>query len=180
MLASVAGYDTMPETPLNGDLEQQGELILSSPEFEDDESMPDFVGYVNDDDNPELHIEGVPADADSLVPIIDDPDAKPVSGHVWNHWVARDIDPNIGTIPRGWAPDAAEGYNDFVEQGDSGPSPPDGAHGYRFKLLALNNEFDMPPETRKSRLGSAITLNAEVLAATQIVGEYHPDQGTAF
>ncbi|WP_336326746.1 YbhB/YbcL family Raf kinase inhibitor-like protein [Halovenus sp. HT40] len=170
----------MAATPLNGDIEQQGELILSSPEFDDSEGMPDFVGYVNDDENPELHIESVPEEAESLVLIVDDPDAEPAAGHVWNHWAVWDIDPDIGMIPRGWDGDAIEGYNDFVEQGYSGPSPPDGAHGYRFKLLALDSELDMPPETRKSRLGSAITLNAEVLAATQIVGEYHPDQGTAF
>lgn len=170
----------MAETPLNGDIEQQGELTLSSPDFDDGERMPDFVGYVNDNENPELVIEGVPAEAESLVLIVDDPDAVPAGGHVWNHWIAWDIDPDIGTIPRGWVADAVEGYNDFVEQGYSGPSPPDDTHGYRFKLLALDSELGMAPETRKSRLGSAITLNAEVLAATQIVGEYHPDQGTAF
>lgn len=68
----------MAETPLNGDIEQQGELTLSSPAFEDGGRMPDFVGYINDDDSPELHIEGVPADAESLVPIIDDPEVKSV------------------------------------------------------------------------------------------------------
>lgn len=170
----------MVETPLNGDIEQQGELTLSSPDFEDGGRMPDFVGYVNDDDNPELHIEGVPTDAESLVLIMDDPEAKPVAGHVWNHWVVWNIDPDTGTIPRGWAAEAVEGYNDFVEQGYGGPSPPDDAHGYRFKLFALDSELDTPPATRKNRLGSTIALNAAVLAATQTVGEYHPDQGTAF
>ncbi|WP_436902311.1 YbhB/YbcL family Raf kinase inhibitor-like protein [Halovenus halobia] len=170
----------MAETPLNGDIEQQGELRLSSPDFEDGQRMPDFVGYVNDNDNPELHIEGVPADAESLVLIMDDPEAKPAAGHVWNHWLVWNIDPDIGTIPRCWAAEAVEGYNDFVEQGYGGPSPPDEAHGYRFKLFALDSTLETPPETRKNRLGSTITLNAEVLAATQIVGEYHSDQGTAF
>jgi len=171
----------MPSTPLNGDIEQQGELQLSSPAFDDGERMPDSVGYVNENANPELVIEGVPDGTQSLVLVVDDPDAEPVGGHTWNHWVAWNIDPAIGTIPEGWAASGAvEGYNDFVEQGYSGPSPPDGEHGYRFKLLALDSELDTPPETRKTRLGSAVALNAEVLGATQVVGTYHPDQGTAF
>jgi len=32
--------------------------------------------------------------------------------------------------------------------------------------------------TRKTRVGLAISMNAEVLASTQFVGEYHADQGT--
>lgn len=38
----------------------------------------------------------------------------------------------------------------------------------------------MPPETRKARLGSAIGMEAEILAVTQLVGTYDASQGTAF
>lgn len=173
--------ESMPSTPLNGDVEQQGELTLSSPAFEDGEQMPDSVGYVNENANPELEISGVPDDAESLVLVMDDPDAQPVADHTWDHWFAWDIDPDIGTIPEGWdGGDATEGHNDFMEYGYGGPSPPEDAHGYRFKLLALDSKLEVPEETRKTRVGSAIAMNAEILAATQIVGEYHADQGTAF
>lgn len=171
----------MAETPLNGDVEQRGELTLSSPSFEDGERMPDSTGYINENANPELEISGVPEEAESLVLVVDDPDAKPVAGHTWDHWFVWDIDPEIGSIPEGWSPDeATEGYNDFIEQGYGGPSPPEGSHGYRFKLLAIDGELGVPAEARKTRVGSAISMNAEVLAATQIVGEYHAEQGTAF
>ena len=167
-------------TILDGDLEQQGDLELYSPAFDDGTGMPDSVGYVNENDNPELVVENVPDDAESLVLVIDDPDAQPVAGHTWDHWLAWDIDPDIGTIPEGWDADAVEGYNDYVEQGYGGPSPPEGSHDYRFKLLALDSELGMPEETRKQRLGSAIAMEAEVLAATQLVGTYDAEQGTAF
>ena len=173
--------ESMPSTILNGDLEQQGELSLSSPQFSDGEQMPDWTGYANANENPELEISGVPSDTESLVLVVDDPDAQPVAGHTWNHWVAWDIDPSIGTIPRDWdSGSATEGYNDFIEQGYGGPSPPEGSHGYRFKLVAVDTELGVPVETRKTRVGSAIAMNAEVLAATQIVGTYHAEQGTAF
>lgn len=165
-------------TILDGDIEQQGELTLSSPDFEDGGRLPDFTGYVNDNENPTLDIAGIPDDVASLVLVVDDPDAQPVAGHTWDHWLAWDIDPTE-EISRGTSP-GTEGYNDYVEQGYGGPSPPEGEHDYRFKLLALADTLDMPEETRKQRLGSAIAMDTEVLAATQIVGTYHADQGTAF
>ena len=167
-------------TILDGDLEQQGDLAVHSPAFDDGTQMPDSVGYVNENDNPELVVENVPDGAESLVLVVDDPDAQPVAGHTWDHWLAWDIDADIGTIPEDWDGDATEGYNDYMEQGYGGPSPPEGSHDYRFKLLGLDAELEIPETTRKQRVGSAIAMNAEVLAATQLVGTYHADQGTAF
>lgn len=153
-------------TVLDGDLDQHGDLQLHSPAFDHGTQLPDSVGYVNENANPELAIENVPDEAASLVLVMDDPEAKPVAGHTWDHWLAWDIDPAIGTIPEDWDADATEGYNDYVEQGYGGPSPPEGSHDYRFKLLALDAELGMPAETRKQRLGSAIAMEAEVLAVT--------------
>lgn len=118
-------------TLLEDDLEQVGELSLTAADFDGDEGMPDYVGYVNENENPELRIENVPEGTESLVLVLDDPDARPVVGFTFDHWLVWDIDPEIGTIPRGWEPDddeATVGYNDFVENEYSGPSPPDGAH----------------------------------------------------
>lgn len=171
--------DTAPETPLNGDISQQGALSLSSPAFDDGGQLPDYVGFENENENPELVVDGVPENAESLVLVVDDPDAHPVTGHVFTHWTVWDIDPDRETIPRGWTPEGAvEGYNDFPAQGYGGPAPPEGSHEYRFKLLALDSTLGMPPETRKTRLGSAISFNpgAEVLASTQLVGMYAADQ----
>ncbi len=168
---------------LDEDVETTGELSLSAPDFDDGEGMPDYVGYVNDNENPELEIDGVPEDAESLVLVCDDPDAEPVVGFTYDHWLVWDIDPDVGTVPRGWEPDGDEatvGYNDFVEADYGGPSPPDGAHAYRFKLLALDSELGLPPEARKAVVDMNAAMNAEVLASTQLVGTYAPEQGTAF
>lgn len=168
-------------TILDGDLEQQGELSLRRPAFDDGSQMPGSVGYANDNESPALEIDGVPDGTESLVLVCDDPDAQPVAGHTWDHWLVWNIDPEIGTIPAGWdAAGATEGYNDYVERGYGGPSPPEGRHDYRFKLLALDGELDAPAETRKQRLGSAISMQSTVLAATQLVGTYDAEQGTAF
>ena len=168
---------------LDDDLEQKGELSISATDFGDDEGMPDYVGYVNENENPELAIENVPEGTESLVLVLDDPDARPVVGFTFDHWLVWDIDPDVGTIPRDWNPaadGATVGYNDFVEADFSGPSPPDAAHRYRFKLLALDSELGLEPGARKAVVQMTAGMEAEVLASTQLVGQYDPSQGTAF
>lgn len=168
----------MPSTILNGELEQRGSLSLESPDFAAGERLPDRTGHGNANESPELRIDGVPSGAASLVLVVDDPDARPVVGHTWDHWLVWDVPPDVGTIPRAWEPsDAVEGFNDFLTFGYGGPAPPEGSHGYRFKLLALDSTLGAPRPTRKTRLGSLIASRAEVLGATQLVGTYAASQG---
>lgn len=168
-------------TPVDGTIEQSNGLTMTSPAFEEGEQMPDYVGYANENENPALKIEGIPEGAESLVLIMDDPEAEPVVGHIWDHWLVFDIDPETEEIPQNWSPTAAtEAYNDFVEDSWGGPAPPEGNHNYYFKLFALDAPIEMPPEIRKSRIGSVIASECEVLAQTQLVGQYNADQGTIF
>lgn len=165
------------------DIEQRGDLSLEASGFEDGERMPGYVGYANENESPELQITGIPADAKSFVLVCDDPDAHPVVGCTFDHWLVWDINPDIETIPRGWDPAEAEatvGYNGFVERKYCGPSPPDQTHGYRFKLLALDTELGLPPEASKVAVQTTVVMEADVLAATQLIGEYDPSQGTVF
>lgn len=154
---------------LDGDIEQQGELSIEASDFADGERMPDYVGYVNKNENPELQFDGVPDRTESLVLVCDDPDAKPAVGFTFDHWLVWDIDPDVETIPRGWDPSGMEatvGFNDFVEADYSGPSPQDEAHSYRFKLLALDSPLDISPEARKAVVQMNATMEGEILAAT--------------
>jgi Raf kinase inhibitor-like YbhB/YbcL family protein len=170
-------------TLLSEDLNETGELTISAPHFEDGGKMPDYVGYVNENDNPELRIDSVPQNTESLVLVIDDPDAEPVVGFTFDHWLVWDIDPETTDIPRGWDLDPSEatvGYNDFVEAGYAGPSPPDDAHAYRFKMLALDERLELEPEARKAIVDMTVGMEASVLASAQLVGRYDPSQGTAF
>lgn len=167
---------------LDDDLEETGELSLSATAFEDGEQMPDYTGYVNENENPELEIDNVPNDAESLVLVMDDPDARPVAGFTFDHWLVWDIDPGTDAIPRDWSPTSEEatvGYNDFLEDDYSGPSPPDQPHEYRFKLLALDSDLGLPPEARKAVIDLTITMeDADILASMQLTGTYDPSQGT--
>lgn len=168
-------------TQVDGPAEQRGDLELTSSAFEDGQQMPDSVGYANDNESPPLAIAGVPDDAESLVLIMDDPDAEPVVGHVWDHWLVWDIDPATTELPAGWdGGGATVGYNDYPEAAYGGPAPPEGSHTYHFKLYALDAQLGLPAEARKARVGSEIALGAEILASTQLRGTYDAAQGTIF
>jgi len=58
-------------------------MKLTSPEFEDSEFMPEKYGNTRKNVNPPLEIEDVPEEAESLVLIMDDPDAMEPAGKIW-------------------------------------------------------------------------------------------------
>lgn len=163
----------MSDTPAHGDAEPTGELTLTSPAFDDGETIPEQYSRDGADSNPPLSIEGVPEDAASLALVVDDPDARDPAGKVWVHWLVWNIDPTREEIPEGWDVEGAvEGTNDFGEVGYGGPSPPDGEHTYRFKLYALDEELGVTRGATKGELGAP--MDGSVLAQVQLTGTFAP------
>ena len=83
----------------------------------------------------------------SFVMIMDDSDAIPVAGYIWNHWVVYDIPGSVGEIEEGvdrlgvFPPIVKRGINSFGDTTYGGPCPPSGsAHHYRFKLYAMKRK----------------------------------------
>jgi len=150
-----------------------GALKLTSPAFSNGETIPDKYGYTRRNINPPLLIEGVPKEAQSLVLIMDDPDAVGPAGKVWDHWVIWNISPATREIPEDSVPPGAvEGRNDYGERGYGGPNPPDTKHTYRFKLYALDITLNLPPSSTKGEVREAI--EGHILAQTQLEGTYAP------
>lgn len=169
---------------LTDTVDRSGPLRLESPAFDHGDRMPDSVGLENANENPPLSIRGVPEVTGALVLFMDDPDAAPVVGFPWSHWLVLDIDPDIGEIPRGWEPtesEALEAYSDFPERSYGGPAPPatHDAHTYRFKLFALSEPLELPPCVRPLRVGAPVeTGETELLASTRLDGTFAPAQST--
>ncbi|WP_340101438.1 YbhB/YbcL family Raf kinase inhibitor-like protein [Salinibaculum salinum] len=148
-------------------------LELTSPVFADGEQIPDKYGYTAENVNPPLEIEAVPADAESLALVMDDPDAVEPAGKVWDHWVVWNIDTETTTIPEGWdASGAVQGQNDYGEQDYGGPNPPDKEHTYRFRLYALDQQLELDADATKADLETA--LSGSVLEETTLEGTYAP------
>jgi len=145
------------DNPAVGDVEQQGDLRLTSPAFEDGGEIPPKYGRDGEDVNPPLSVANVPSGAESLALAMDDPDAVEPAGMVWLHWLAWNISPSRTEIPERWEPDGAVvGTNDFDERGYGGPAPPDGEHTYRFKLYAVGTTLDLPDSAGKRDVGAAM------------------------
>jgi Raf kinase inhibitor-like YbhB/YbcL family protein len=149
-------------------------MRLSSPVFEDRESIPDKYGYEKENVNPPLEIGGVPTDAASLALVIDDPDAQEPAGQIWDHWVVWDIDPDVDEINEGSTPSGArEGRNDFGETSYGGPRPPDREHTYHFRLYALDSDLELDAGASKDDLRERV--ESHIIDETELRGTYTPN-----
>ncbi|RJQ28454.1 YbhB/YbcL family Raf kinase inhibitor-like protein [Candidatus Parcubacteria bacterium] len=121
-------------------------MIITSPAFEDNATIPEKYTCDGGDINPELHIHNVPEDAVSLALVVDDPDAP---GGTFTHWTVWNIDPKTTRIKEESVPsNGVEGMTSFGRVGYGGPCPPPGKpHRYYFKLYALKDMLNLPNGT---------------------------------
>jgi Raf kinase inhibitor-like YbhB/YbcL family protein len=144
------------------------EISISSPAFDNDSDIPVKYTCDGEDVNPELIFEGVPADAASLVLIVDDPDAP---GGTWVHWTVWNIDPATASIAEDSVPaGSVEGNTDFGVPGYGGPCPPSGTHRYFFKLFALDTTLDLDTASSASDIEAA--MEGHVVASAELIGLY--------
>jgi len=140
-------------------------LLIASSVFENKGLIPAKYTCDGDDINPPLQIEGIPENAESLVLIVDDPDA-PMG--TWDHWIVWNIPPTE-KIEENSVP-GVEGLNDFRRRSYGGPCPPSGTHRYFFKVCALDTELNLKPNSRKKDVERA--MRGRVLAQGEILGLY--------
>jgi len=140
-------------------------LLITSDAFENNGFIPSKFTCDGDDINPALKIEGIPEGTQSLVLIVDDPDA-PMG--TWDHWVVWNI-PLVEKIEESSVP-GTEGFNDFGRHSYGGPCPPSGTHRYFFKVYALDTKLVLGPNSRKKDVERA--MKSHLLAGGEIVGLY--------
>jgi hypothetical protein len=152
-------------------------MTLSSAAFPDQGVIPARYTCEGQDVSPPLAWSGVPPGTESLVLIVDDPDAPDPSAPktVWVHWVVYNIPAPLDRLAEGASPGslpdgAREGLNDWKQPGYRGPCPPIGRHRYFHKLYALDAMLpDMGPITRK-QLETA--MESHVLGTAELMGTY--------
>jgi Raf kinase inhibitor-like YbhB/YbcL family protein len=143
-------------------------LKISSTAFSHNGAIPPKYTCDGADVNPPLAIENIPAEAKSLVLIVDDPDA-PMG--TWVHWVVWNIDSSVKEIKENSVPlGASQGMTDFRKQKYGGPCPPSGTHRYFFKLYALDTTLTIGPNSIKAVVESA--MKDRILAQTELIGLY--------
>lgn len=143
-------------------------MKITSPVFENNMSIP--ARYTCDGENisPPLCFKEIPPNTNSLVLIVDDPDAP--SGD-FVHWIVWNIDPSIRDVFEGNVPNqGVEGMTGFSENGWGGPCPPSGVHHYHFKLYALDILLLLQSSPKKIDIEKA--MNGHILAEAVLIGLY--------
>ncbi|MNE53731.1 putative kinase inhibitor protein [compost metagenome] len=150
-------------------------MTLSSAAFPDRGAIPRRYTCEGEDISPPLAWSGVPPGSESLVLIVDDPDAPdPAAPKItWVHWLLYNLPPTTGelaedlqTLP----PGTLQGRNDWRKTGYGGPCPPIGTHRYFHKLYALDCVLADLGRPTKAQLESA--MQGHVLAQAELIGTY--------
>src|ERR1700730_18414126 len=159
---------TIAAAPLGTFAAGGAKMKISSSAFQEDGTIPEKFSKNGQNANPELRIEGAPAEAKSLVLIVDDPDA-PVG--LFTHWLVWNIDPKTTEIAEQSVPKGAlQGTNDFPGRGYDGPQPPSGTRRYYFKIFALDRTLDLKDGARRRELDAA--MHGHVIAQGELMGRY--------
>jgi hypothetical protein len=150
-------------------------LTLTSPAFAHQAAIPAQFTCEGADISPALAWSGVPAGTQSLVLIVDDPDAPDPAAPkmTWVHWLLY----NLPTSATGLAeaasalpPGTLEGINDWQRTGYGGPCPPIGRHRYFHKLYALDTVLPDLGQPTKAQLEKAMA--GHILGQAELLGTY--------
>ena len=140
-------------------------MKLTSPDFSDNGNLPAKFTADGQEINPALDIEGIPQGTQSLVLIMDDPDA--LRG-TFTHWVVYDI-PVADKIAEDSVP-GKQGLNSIGEFGYVSPMPPSGTHRYIFKIFALDKKLGLPEGAKRPAVEQAI--QGHILGQAELTGLY--------
>ena len=154
---------------LNEEVRDMSQINISSV-FKNGEGIPSKYTCEGEDVNPPLYFEGLPTNTQSLVVIVEDPDA-PMG--TFTHWIAWDLPPQ--DIKEGESHSIGKaGRNDFGSLGYGGPCPPPGApHRYFFKVYALDTTLELAEGSTKAELLQALEKEkSHIVGEGELMGVY--------
>lgn len=156
-------------------------LTLTSASFQHGGMIPRRHTCDGDDLSPQLVWTGLSANTQSLVLIVDDPDAPDPQAPkmTWVHWVLYNIPPHATELAEGIAAanlpaGTLQGLNDWRRTGYGGPCPPIGRHRYFYKIFALDTRLPDLKSPGKAALEKA--MKGHVLAHAELIGLYQRRQ----
>ena len=173
MLAVYVGFLQRPSAPPAPE-QAAVRFELSTPAFENMQSIPAKYTCDGADVSPPLSWSGYPEDTVSFVLIVEDPDAP---RGIFTHWLVYDIPadvhelkegvPRVERLPSG----GVQGLNDFGRIGYGGPCPPPGErHRYFFRVYALNVTLGLGPGAGRREVLEA--MRGHVVGEAELVGVY--------
>lgn len=153
------------------DLPAQGsktKMKITSSAFGHNETIPSKYTCDGENVNPPLEIDDAPALVESLVLVMDDPDAP---AGAWVHWTLWNINPATKVIAENSIPEGAvQGVTSFGQPGYGGPCPPSGTHRYFFKLYALDTKLNLSSDADKAKLEAVMA--GHIIEQAELLGLY--------
>ena len=152
-------------------------LTITSPAFSFNVEIPTRYTCDDEDISPPLVWSNVPPGTQSLVLIVDDPDAPDPGAPkmTWVHWLLYNLPPDTTGLAeqigdQDLPPGTGQGLNDWQRTGYGGPCPPIGSHRYFHKLYALDTVLPDLGKPDKPRLEEAI--KGHILESAELIGHY--------
>jgi len=142
-------------------------MQIASSAFTQGNKIPDIYTCTGENISPPLEFKDIPKEVESLVLIVDDPDAPKGT---FSHWVTFNIDPKTEILGEDEIPEGVQGKNDFNKLGYGGPCPPVGVHRYFFKLFALDTTLNLQEGATKKEVEQAI--EGHVIVQSTLMGVY--------
>lgn len=130
---------------------------VSSPAFGEGDAIPAEYTCRGAGSSPPLTWSGIPADAQALALVVDDPDAP---GGSYTHWVVVDIPVADHGVGAGQLPPGGLALRGSGGTGWSPPCPPSGTHHYRFGVYALRAPLGLDADASLRRAVTAIEAQA--------------------
>jgi Raf kinase inhibitor-like YbhB/YbcL family protein len=177
----MGGADTTGTSPNNmGNGMSAMAISVTSTAFTDSMTIPKQYTCEGKDMSPPVAWSGIPAGTKSEALILDDPDAP---NGTWTHWIIWNIPPSVTSLDEGLAKTATvagmkQGQNSWPKTGYNGPCPPPGnAHRYYFTVFALDKILDLPDNSNRAALESA--MQGHILSQGQLLGMYAKGGGSS-
>jgi Raf kinase inhibitor-like YbhB/YbcL family protein len=150
-------------------------MQITSSAFQHDSEIPRQYTCDGADRSPPLSWSDLPAGTETLVLIVDDPDAPDPEAPkmTWVHWVLLNLPAATSRLPEGITALPAgtiRGLNDWKQTGYRGPCPPIGRHRYFHKLYALDKRLNLRGSPTKSDVMQA--MQGHVLGEAVLMGTY--------
>ncbi len=152
-------------------------ITVTSSAFVQGGEIPTLYTCEGEDSSPPLRWSGVPDNADTLVLIVDDPDAPDPQAPkmTWVHWLVYNLPAqltalNPGTVSIDLPAGAEEGINNWDRKLFGGPCPPIGRHRYFFKLYALDSALSGLASPDKDAL--LVAMKGHIIGYGELMGTY--------
>jgi Raf kinase inhibitor-like YbhB/YbcL family protein len=136
-------------------------MRISSPSFEDGGTIPEKYTRAGGNKWPTLRFHAVPAGTQSLVLVMDTPDAPQGT---FTYWIVYDLSPALCELNENIVPvNLHQGRNDYGQDKYSGPKSPLGEHRYFFRLYALDTQLSLGHgisrlDLEEAMIGHVITI----------------------